>query len=161
MRITVALLVAFSLANPSVVAARPLVPMPPRVTFVRGPVMTVAAADGATGTITYSRSLDAFARAHEIGHLLDSEVLTDGDRTFFTRLMMVPGTGPWFRGTGTAGLESPKEWFADYYAADATGLDMAAGERVASYAQIGPRRLSRFSRALARFGHRHGLLAYF
>lgn len=145
-----------------------VVPMAPRVQFVHGTMpgdtgasteVSAAATDGASGTVYYQQPLSDYARAHEIGHLFDHQILTDGDRRYFSRLLQVPGEGDWRRGTGSNGMESPSEWFADYYAAAATNLDPRRGS-VASYASVGPKRLVRFTKALDRLGRRHGLQPY-
>ena len=146
-----------------------LVPAPPRVRFVHGTMpgdteaakgLGVAVTDAASDTIYYDQPLDRFSRAHEIGHLLDAEILTDADRRRFTRIMRVPGAPDWWRGTGDDdGLLTPAEWFADYYAAAATRMDVRHGG-VVSYATFTPRRLARFERALASLGRRHGLGPY-
>lgn len=142
-----------------------LVPMPATVNFVNGwpadqpDTMGTALTDLASNTIYYRQPLDKFARAHEVGHLLDSQVLTDGDRHYFQRVMHAPA-GAWNQGTGMdGGFQSPNEWFADYYAAAASGLNLSR-ESVSSYATLRPKRLRRFARALDRLGHRRDLQPY-
>ena len=48
---------------------------------------------------------------HELGHVFDAQVLTDGERQRFRRL--VGARGPWF---GVVGEDSPGEQFAEAYA---------------------------------------------
>lgn len=142
------------------------VPTPPRVEYVRGfPPGTTqadffgdASSDGAAGKIYFQGTLTRSARAHELGHLLDREVLTDGDRQYFQHLMHAP-TGPWDPGTGLLGLRSPCEWFADYYQAAALRLDPTR-QNEAAYTTIGPRRLVRFEHALDRLARRFNLSDY-
>lgn len=79
------------------------------------------------GTLYIGSSPDRFATAHEVGHAFDSEVLTDEMRTSFQRRMRAP-EGPWSTGTGfPAGLQSPNEWFADYFAVCTTGINPRRG----------------------------------
>lgn len=146
-------------------SALSFVPAPPVVTYVRGvgPGTPSDAAGNASydpETHTVYSDGDPFARGHETGHALDQEVLTDGDRRYFQRLLHAPA-GAWDRGTGATseGLKSPSEWFADYYGAAAIRLDPTR-EVVSAYAPIGPVRLKRFEAALARLGKRHGLKPY-
>jgi hypothetical protein len=111
-------------------------------------------------THTVYSSGDNFARGHETGHAFDQEVLSDGDRHYFQRLLHAPA-GSWNRGTGATaeGLVSPSEWFADFYGAAAIRLD-PRHDGVSAYATIGPKRLKRFEAALARLGKRRGLEPY-
>lgn len=143
------------------------VPAPPKVHYQQGygPGITQ---ENAMGTASYSRDTDTIyylgkpdetTRAHETGHALDDQVLTDGDRRYFQRLMQAPA-GDWRSGTGLqGGARSPSEWFADYYQAAALDLD-PRHEQVAAYAQVGPKRLKRFEAALARVAKRQHLKQY-
>lgn len=126
--------------------------------------------DPNTNTVHTPPGVDRYGRAHEVGHALDHENLSDGDRAFFQRLMHAP-QGQWQTGTGSKGLYSPNEMFADYYAAVATGYDpkpkklKGGGTRYSSapssYAtNIGPKRLKRFAKALERLQARQGLSDY-
>lgn len=142
-----------------------LVPAAPQVTFTRGThpalppdVMSPAQTDRASGTIYYSQPLSKFARAHEVAHLLDAQVLSDGDRRFFQRLMHAP-SGEWRQGSAADTRGGPSEWFADYYAFAALGIDPRRSYED-SYATVGPKRLLRFQKALDRLGRRHGLRPY-
>lgn len=122
--------------------------------------MGAAVTDPNTGTIYSDGPLDRFSRAHEIGHVLDAEVLTDADRQTFRLIMRVPGDADWWNGPGDDdGLRTPCEWFADYYAAAATRMDARHGG-VVSYATITPRRLARFEQTLDALGRRYGLAPY-
>lgn len=140
------------------------VPAPPRINYVQGVapgidprLMTPAQTDFDTGTIYYTQPLEKFDKAHEVGHVLDGEVLTDGDRAYFQKLMHAPA-GKWYAGSA-ADAGGPSEWFADYYGAAAMHSDPTHGQAW-GYAQIGPKRLKRFQRALARLGERHNLKPY-
>lgn len=121
-----------------------------------------AYADPASSTIYLPHDPSPYARAHETGHLLDSQVLSEGDRRYFQRLMMAPD-GPWNHGEAYGkvdGFRSPNEWFADYYAAAATGQTPANGHSIGQYAEIGPKRMKRFEKAMARLAKRHQLERY-
>ena len=109
------------------------------------------------GTVYADRGTDRYTLAHEIGHALDHLNLSDADRQRFYRIMMPkkykrnPGR-PWEGGTGTSGGHSSlSEWFADYYAAAATNLDLSR-ENASAYADLRPKRLRRFKRELRRVG---------
>lgn len=147
----------------SYAAAVGLVPAPPVVNIVEGrapgvdpAAMGTAATDPNTSTIYHEGALDPATKAHEVGHLFDSEVLTDGDRHYFQRVMQAPA-GAWQSGTGLhGGATSPSEWFADYYQAAALHLDPSK-QNEAAYASIGPKRLHRVEAALERLARRRGL----
>jgi hypothetical protein len=169
--ITAALVLALgntsAVAKPRTVLESLRVPAPPKVEYIRGlPPGTTeaelsgnASSDGAAGKIYFQGILGRSTRAHELGHLLDHQVLTDGDRQYFQRLMHAPA-GDWRSGTGLlGGLRSPSEWFADYYQASALGLDPTR-QNEAAYATIGPKRLQRFEKALDRLTTRRGLGTY-
>lgn len=164
-------LAVLSMAQTPGMAARPRsildpVPMPAQVQFVPGMMPGIDQSsllgnmqtDAATNTIYYQGKPDPFAKAHEVGHLLDHQVLSDGDRAFFQKLMHAPA-GEWRAGTGLEGLKSPSEWFADYYASSILNVD-PRHENQAAYASIGPKRLRRFEAAIGRLGKRHGLQPY-
>lgn len=141
-----------------------LVPAAPVVNYVQGyaPGVTQenaagnAAYDPNTDTVYYQGRLEKATKAHELGHALDDQVLNDGDRVYFQKLMHAPG-GAWQSGTGLqGGLTSPSEWFADYYQAAALKLDPTR-QNEAAYTTIGPIRLKRFEAALARLAARKHL----
>lgn len=141
------------------------VPAPPKVGYVYGVapgtpegVMSPAQTDPKTGTIYYTQPLDKYDKAHEVGHVLDGEVLTDGDRHYFQKLMHAPA-GAWNQGSAADTGGGASEWFGDYYAAAAVHMDPRHG-MLGNYAQIGPRRLRRFQQAVERLGKRHHLQAY-
>jgi hypothetical protein len=145
----------------------PFVPAPPVLHYVEGygPGVTQENAMGnagyerATDTIYHIGKLDKATRAHETGHALDDQALSDGDRVYFQKLMHAP-VGDWRSGTGLqGGLTSPSEWFADYFQAAALHLDPRR-ENQAAYAQIGPVRLKRFEAALSRIAKRQHLKQY-
>lgn len=148
-------------------SALSFVPAAPSVKYVQGyaPGITqdnaagTAAYDSDTDTVYYQGRLGKATKAHELGHALDDQSLTDGDRVYFQRLMHAPA-GAWNTGTGLqGGFSSPSEWFADYYQAAALHLDPTR-ENQAAYASIGPVRLKRFEAALARLGKRQHLPQY-
>lgn len=146
-------------------------PMPPRYQgVVDAPApgipadeMYGAASDPASGTIYAPNGpLGRFARAHEIAHMLDTQVFSDGDRAYFQKAMgLKPGT--WNAGTGMtdAGLHSPSELFADYFAALATHMDPHR-EWEAAYVGTPPsrRQLLKLGKALQRLGLRRHLSLY-
>jgi hypothetical protein len=159
--------------HPLVAAARQrqYVPAPPVVHTVYGPVNASlnqdgaavgAYADPAAQTIYLPKDPSPFMRAHETAHLFDAQVLTDGDRSYFQRLMHAP-QGAWNHGETYGRVEgeaSPNEWFADYYGALASGLTPDKGYSVGQFAEIGAKRLQQFAAALERVGHRQHLRAY-
>lgn len=145
-------------------AAAGFVPAAPVVNYVQGyaPGITqenaagTAAYDPSTDTVYYQGKLDKATKGHELGHAFDDQALTDGDRVYFQKLMHAP-TGAWNQGTGLqGGLTSPNEWFADYYQAAALRLDPRR-QSEAAYAQVGPKRLERFEKALGRLAKRRGI----
>jgi hypothetical protein len=143
-----------------------IIPAPPAVNLVYGVApgleqnaMGTAAYNRDTDTVYYQGKLDPATRAHELGHAFDDQVLTDGDRQYFQRIMQAPA-GEWRTGTGIKGGHlSPSEWFADYYQASALGLDPRK-QSEAAYAQVGPKRLRQFEKALGRLAKRHKLQPY-
>lgn len=172
MKVLLAIVLGLWLGDPAVAKPRTLldtllVPAPPTMNLVQGlapgltpeETMGTAAFDSGSNTLYYQGKLDKSTRAHETGHAFDHQILSDGDRSFFQKLMHAP-SGAWQSGSGLqGGLASPSEWFADYYQASALGLDPRR-ENQAAYAQIGPKRLQRFEQALDRLGRRHNLLPY-
>lgn len=123
-----------------------------------GTEMVGAYADPATATVHVQPDPNPFAVTHELGHLFDSQVLSEGDRRYFQRIMHAP-RGAWNLAETTGkvdGLRSPNEWFSDFYGAMGTGFD-ANKEGMASFAVITPKRLHNFEAALGRLGKRRGL----
>lgn len=174
MRALLVIIVAFLPSSHPLIAAareRQYVPAPPKVNVVYGTVDPSLNADGAAvgaytdaanNTIHLPRDPSDFMRAHETGHLFDSQILSDGDRNYFQRLMHAPA-GPWDHGAAygkVQGEVSPNEWFADYYGALASGLTPDKGYSIGQFAVIGPKRLERFAAALERLGRRNGLQPY-
>lgn len=166
-------LLVLGMGNTSAMAARPPslldmlagVPAPPHVTFVNGrapglpaDAMAPAATDVQSGTIYSEVPLSKMARGHEVGHLLDAQVLTDGDRSYFERLMGMRGA--WDQGTGPAGLHSPNEHFADWYGNAVAGFDPSNSWQSAYTTPPDPKVFRQFVAALGRLGHRKGLLPY-
>jgi hypothetical protein len=150
-------------------AAQPFVPMAPAVNFVQGTAPgddeSAAIGGGAayawdTDTIYHTGQLSKFARGHEMGHALDDQVLSDGDRNFFTRLMGL--SGPWRQGTGiqNAGKRSPDEIFADWYGNAVAGNDPSRSWDDAYATPPDPKDFHRFQQALARLGRRRSLPQY-
>jgi hypothetical protein len=90
----------------------------------------------------FMQEYDPFTYAHEMFHILDSTVLTDADRRRFQRILGMPKRA-WNTGTGIAGggLRSPSEIGADYYAAEAIGLDPSRQYEGAYAQSYNPRRL--------------------
>lgn len=148
-----------------------VLPAPPVVNVVYGQIdpnlnrdghPVGAYADPANNTIYLPADPNKFMRGHETAHLFDHQVLTDGDRRYFQRLMHAP-EGPWDRGAATGqvdGLRSPAEWFADYYGAAASGMTPQRGYAVAQFAEIGPKRMIRFQKAMERLMRRRSLKPY-
>jgi hypothetical protein len=149
-------------------------PAPPRSNIVYGDLSDAPTNAGPVGGYSEGENIhvlpgvDQYTVAHEMGHLLDNQVLSDGDRNFFARLLQT-SPGAWNRGTGAAGgYHSPSEAFADYYAAAATNYDprpkrkgkAVSGGGVDSYTRIGPKRLRRYKKALERLQARRGLEDY-
>lgn len=99
--------------------------------------------------------MQRFQKAHETGHLFMNQVLTDGDRQYFSRLLHAPGQ--WGVGQGA---DDPAEVFADYYGAAASGINPAHGYSVPMYVNLGPKRMKRFERAMERLSRRHHLKPY-
>jgi hypothetical protein len=118
-----ALTLTFATTPVSAASRGAVPPMPPHVTVVAGtpPGWTGPFTAASTGsTVWRGPRADRFALEHEFGHVFDSEVLTDADRDYFTRLMRLKG--PWTQqgeevlGQWAGGGQSPDEWFADWYA---------------------------------------------
>jgi hypothetical protein len=132
-------------------------PMAARVKLAQMPEGQNAAA-GSDGETVYSQGgLDGRTLAHELGHNLDAQSLTDDDRR---RLAVVMGrpNDPWDvpdrRGAGAADRSSLSERFADPRAGRSIGdgyLDEDPPSR---------RELLRFGRSMMRFGARSGLQDY-
>lgn len=144
-------------------------PGPPKITFVRsadpqgagaapGQLPVPGATDESTGTVYYSQPLDNFQRAHEAGHVFDSEVLTSADRLRAEQIMGL-GKGRWNTGTGLSGYTSPDEHFADYYSAAVNHLDLSR-QGYSSYTTFTPKRLSLFETWLSQLGQSRGLSPY-
>lgn len=141
----------------------PVMPGPRDAKVMRGAVDASIAPGSLVGAYASGNEVhvlpdaDKYTVAHELGHLVDWQHLSPGDRNYFQRLMHAPG-GEWNRGTGTVnGMRSPSEWFADYYAHGATGTKAGT---MTSYAQVGPKRLKRFVAAMDRVRKRQGLDPY-
>lgn len=149
-------------------AALGFIPAPPVVNYVYGldPSVTTGggekpAAYAYTDTQTVylpdrdSNPISDFQRAHETGHLFADQVLSEGDRRYFSRLLHA--SGRWSVGQGA---DDPAEVFADYYGAAASGINPANGYSIPMYVNIGPKRMARFEKALARVAKRHNLKPY-
>jgi hypothetical protein len=105
-----------------------------------------------------------FTIAHEMAHLFAHQVLTDEDRARFTKMLRAPG-GDWDRETDSP-VGNAEEWFADYYAAAATGYTGRAKRAkdgalivkdLDAYADLGPRRIVKFKRAMDEIARARGL----
>lgn len=167
MRKRAVLAASLALTPAPVSTAYGYVPVAPTVHYTQGyaPGITQenatgnAAYDPDTDTVYYQGKLEKSTKAHELGHALDDQVLSDGDRAYFQKLMHAPA-GEWRSGTGLqGGMTSPSEWFADYYQASALNLDPRR-QNEAAYATIGPKRLKRFEAALSRLAKRQHLKQY-
>lgn len=141
-------------------------PAPPRASLVYDPVLENAGAPSAgayanTDTMTVhalkGQEMDPVSAGHEVGHLFDVQILSDGDRRFFSRLL---GTDPasWqnLAGGNPGGAITGTEAFSDYYTVAANGIDMRRGGYT-GYVTVDPKISRKFNAALGRLGKRHGL----
>lgn len=128
-KICVLALVAFAVATAQADAA--CVPLPAHGwTVVRDEAavdgvdnqMTGAYADVAAARVVTAQPLNRLETAHEVGHIVDWQYLTDTDRAYLQRLLGAPRRD-WF--DYRTGDGDGAEVFADYYAAAATGYDPA------------------------------------
>lgn len=153
----------------AVAACAAFLPGPPALHFAhtRAPGLAVdqlsaAAYDSASETVYFEGTLSRSELGHESGHAFDFQVLTDGDRVYFTRLMGL--SGPWDQGSGythTAILgRSPIETFADWYGNAVNGRDAIHSWDASYTSPPDPKRFQRFKRALGRIGRRHHLQPY-
>lgn len=151
------------------VASLAFIPAPPVVHFAhtRAPGLpqdwlSSAAYDSATKTVYFEGALSKSGRGHELGHAFDFQVLTDGDRVFFTRLMGL--SGAWDQGSGytrtAAAGKSPVEVFADWYGNAVNGHDATHSWDSSYSATPTGRTFRRFKQALARLGLRRHLKPY-
>lgn len=112
----VAASLVLSVREPPALAAVP-VPTDYRVHHEKCPedteALIAACANTATGDI-YLPVAGSFALQHELGHLVDAQLLTDGDRRWFTRRL---GMSPGLAWRDAAKWRTPSEVFADAYAA--------------------------------------------
>lgn len=142
------------------------VPAPRQVQYARGSVPGDldganygAAADTATNTIYFNGpQLARSTKGHETAHILDAQVLTDGQRQFFTHLMGL--SGAWDQGTGYSGMKSPKEFFADWYGNAANNHDGVHRWDSAYAPPPDPKAYKRFRQALERLARRQQLGRY-
>ena len=139
--------------------------MQPKYTVVYDAKVGGGYADTVNNVIHLSPGAGKHALQHELGHLIDAQFLSDGDRAYFAKMLHAPA-GSWLDDrTGEGHPEgNPAEWFADYYAAATTGFKpthrkggVIVTNDEASYATIGAKRLRRFQAALERLRARHGL----
>lgn len=124
--------------------------------------LSAAAYDSDDATIYFEGTLTRSERGHETGHALDAQVLTSGDRVYFTRLMGLKGA--WDQGSGytraaVAG-RSPIEAFADWYGNAANHRDAVHSWDSAYTSPPDPQVFRRFKLALARLGRRLHLARY-
>lgn len=141
-------------------------PAPQGVSYVNAPypglendATLTAAYDPNNNTVYWQGEFDPFTKGHETGHAI-SQLFSDGDKSFFTKL--IGRDGPWSQGTGTAmaGARSPDEVFADWYGNAVAGNDPSRSWSAAYSTPPDPRTFRRFEQAMVRFGKRHGLQAY-
>lgn len=149
-----------------------LVPAPPEFSVVYSNPKDAGGIDPATGqpfpavgqyadintnTVHTTRGFGERQIAQDIGQLFGYNVLTPGDRHYFSRLL---GTDPanWENKSGAnVQGEHGDEAFANYYSVAATGgLDKGEGLML-GMTSIDPRRLKKFSKAINRLGKRRGL----
>lgn len=175
MRFLLATVLVLALGNTSAVASRPkslleslYVPAPPKASLIYEdtlenaglPMMAGAYANTDTMTVHALRGqggLDNYSAGHELGHLFSKQILSDGDRRYFSRLL---GTDP-TRWENLTGADQPEivagdEAFADYYSAAAAGFNPRR-DSYARYVNVDPRTYRKFSAALGRLGRRHDL----
>jgi hypothetical protein len=115
-------------------------------------------ADPATNTVHTTRGFSRRQISQDVGQLFGYNVLSDGDRNYFSRLL---GTDParWTSGHGAqpGGMHGGDEAFANYYAVNATG-GLGKGESLLmGDTSIDSAKLHQFSAALSRLGHRQHL----
>lgn len=128
-RIACACAAALALAQPAAASAGVARPSaPPRAAVTMAPCPDGApgactAADSATVYLDGDRS--RFALQHELGHLVDAQLLDAGERRAIQRVMGTAGHPWWGSGTGLAcrGRVCPSERFADAYATCRLGWD--------------------------------------
>lgn len=153
-----------ALAAPSPAhVAQPYLPIAPTINYAQGVAPGTpsnwdpsAEYDPGTKTVYSPGRLNRFQRGHEAGHALDFQVLNDGDRNYFTRLLGLKG--PW--AADTFGTSSPQEVFADWYANAVVGNDGVHSWESGYAATPDPVTLRRFKQALARLGRRYQLAQY-
>lgn len=145
-------------------SAPPYVPAAPTINYAVGRApglpsefLSSAQYDPNTKTVYHEGQMGRFARGHEAGHALDFQVLTDGDRDYFTRAIGM--RGPWAP-PGTVGKPTPREVFADWYANAVIRGDPARSWASGYSSAPDPKAFRAFERALARFGRRHQLAQY-
>lgn len=101
--------------------------------------------------------LSKVGAGHELGHLFTAQILTAGDRNYFSRML---GTDPGYwnntAGANPGGRVAGDEAFADYYAAAAAGVNLKTGGYT-GYVAVDPRTFRKFTAALTRVGARRGL----
>ena len=87
------------------------------LTFQAGPCPYAPEApacyEAATRTVHHPAPMDRLLRLHEIGHAVDVDRLTDGERNRFTRYVRGLVSGPWDREDGRPGVG---ETFAEAFA---------------------------------------------
>jgi hypothetical protein len=129
---SLALMIAALLAFPALAQAKAFqgVPSPSRVHVVYAPCPDIGGtcADTASAIIYLDDPTDRFARQHELGHLADSQLLDDAERSELTPLLGAHGV--WQQLTGVAcgdGSSCPSERFADAYATCRLGMRPSGG----------------------------------
>lgn len=116
-------------------------------------------ADPATNTVHSTKGYSSRLVAQDVGQLVGYNVLTPGDRVFFSRLLK---TGAWDgkQGAKVGQKQAGSEAFANYYAVAATG-GLKPGESLAwGETPIDPKTLRKYTAALQRLGRRRGLRPY-
>jgi hypothetical protein len=156
MLLRAAILVAGLIPSPPSVLR---VPLPPRYVIIHaacpdrdGLGLSCAYYDG---RVYLAPGASDFAFWHELGHVFDAEVMTEGDRRWFMRRLSTRTTW-WSRGPGD---RSPSELFADAYGICALGLHPDGGEWIDAYGyEPGRKRHRQICAAIGRVGERHAAI---
>lgn len=117
-------------------------------------------ADINTNTVHTTPGFSKRQVAQDVGQLVGYNVLTPGDRAFFSKMLGVdPAKWENKEGADVTG-QTGDEAFANYYAIAATG-GLQKGESLAmGMTSIRPDRLRKFTAAIGRLGKRYKLPAY-
>lgn len=120
-------------------------------------------ADTNTNTVHTTRGFTKRQIAQDVGQLFGYNVLTPGDRNYFSRLL---GTDPAYwtdlhaNSPAVGTQEAGDEAFANYYSLAATGGLQRGESLLMGNTAIDPERLRKFTAAVKRLGRRQGLKPY-